>query len=69
MAGIPGGVRRAESDWKDTPMIVGIASIMFIALFGWGAEYFGWADPRGKVQWALFTSFVLGILAGYKTRG
>lgn len=50
-------------------MIVGIASIMFIALFGWGAEYFGWADPRGKVQWALFTSFVLGILAGYKTRG
>ncbi|MCJ7421742.1 hypothetical protein [Sphingomicrobium astaxanthinifaciens] len=50
-------------------MIVGLSSVMFIALFGWGAEYFGWSDPHGRVQWALFSAFVLGILAGYKTKG
>ena len=26
---------------------------MFIGLFGWGANYFGWHDPAGKVQLAL----------------
>ncbi|WP_260482393.1 hypothetical protein [Sphingomicrobium flavum] len=48
-------------------MIVGLAAAIFIALFGWGSEYFGWADPSGKVQLALATSFVLGIVAGYKS--
>lgn len=50
-------------------MIVGLASVMFIGLFGWGADYFGWSDPQGKVQLALFAAFILGIVAGYKTRG
>ena len=50
-------------------MVTGIALVMFIALFGWGASYFGWSDPTGKVQLALFTSFILGIIASYKTRG
>ncbi|MCM8557458.1 hypothetical protein [Sphingomicrobium sediminis] len=50
-------------------MIVGLASVLFIALFGWGNIYFGWSDPDGKVQAALFAAFALGILAGYKTRG
>ena len=49
--------------------MVGLAIAMFIALFGWGASYFGWQDPTGKVQLALFTSFVLGIVCGYKTKG
>ncbi|MFL6751688.1 MAG: hypothetical protein ACJ8FL_00440 [Sphingomicrobium sp.] len=49
-------------------MIVGIAIAMFVALFGWGARYFGWSDPAGKVQLALFASFILGVLSGYKTR-
>jgi hypothetical protein len=49
-------------------MIVGLAVAMFVALFGWGAQYFGWQDPTGKVQLALFTCFVLGVLSGYKTR-
>jgi hypothetical protein len=49
--------------------MVAIAATMFIALFGWGQEYFHWSDPSGKVQLALFTSFVLGIVCGYKTRG
>jgi hypothetical protein len=49
-------------------MIVGLAIAMFIALFAFGANYFGWDDPNGKVQWALFATFVLGILAGYKVK-
>ena len=50
-------------------MLVGIAVAMFIALFGWGATYFGWQDPQGKVQLALVTSFILGIIGGYKAKG
>ena len=50
-------------------MVVGIAVAMFIALFGWGAGYFGWSDPHGKVQLALATSFILGIIGGFKSRG
>lgn len=48
--------------------MVAIAATMFIALFGWGQEYFHWSDPAGKIQLALFTSFVLGIICGYKTK-
>ena len=54
---------------KDRDMMVAIAGAMFVALFGWGSEYFGWADPDGKVQLALFTVFVLGLVCGYKTKG
>ena len=48
--------------------MVGLASAMFVALFGWGANYFGWTDPDGKIQLALATAFVLGAVAGYKSR-
>lgn len=50
-------------------MVGGIAIAMFIALVGWGGKYFGWADPDGKVQLALVTAFILGIIGGFKTRG
>ena len=48
--------------------MVGLASAMFVALFGWGDQYFGWGDPDGKVQLALATAFVpevwlFGLLA------
>jgi hypothetical protein len=49
-------------------MVVGIAIAIFIALFGWGATYFGWSDPDGKVQLALATAFILGIIGGYKVK-
>ena len=49
-------------------MIVGIAAMMFVWLFGWGQEYFNWSDPNGKIQLCLFASFVLGIVCGYKTK-
>ena len=48
--------------------MVAIAAAMFVALFGWGQDYFGWDDPAGKVQLALFTSFLLGSISGYKSR-
>ena len=47
-------------------MIVGIAAMMFVWLFGWGQEYFGWSDPSGKIQLALFASFVLESSAATK---
>ena len=34
-------------------MIVGIAAMMFVWLFGWGQEYFHWSDPDGKIQLSL----------------
>jgi len=48
--------------------MVGIAIVMFVALFGWGGRYFGWEDPDGKVQLALGVCFILGVLSGYKVR-
>ncbi|HZU51577.1 MAG TPA: hypothetical protein VE968_06850 [Sphingomicrobium sp.] len=49
-------------------MVGGIAIAMFVALVGWGGRYFGWEDPEGKVQLALITSFILGIIGGFKAR-
>ena len=48
--------------------MVGLAVAMFVALFAWGGRYFGWSDPDGKVQLALFSCFVLGVVSGYKTK-
>ena len=50
-------------------MAGGIAIAMFIALVGWGSKYFGWSDPDGKVELALVTAFILGIIGGFKSRG
>ena len=54
---------------KGLGMMIGLAIAMFIGLFGWGATYFGWHDPAGTVQLALATSFILGIVCGYKSKG
>lgn len=50
-------------------MAGGIAIAIFVALFAFGAKYFGWDDPDGHIQLALATSFILGILSGYKAKG
>ena len=50
-------------------MVGGIAIAMFVALVGWGGTSFGWEDPSGKIQMALVTSFILGIIGGLKSRG
>ena len=49
-------------------IMAGLAIAMFIALFGWGSRYFGWSDPDGKVQLALATCFILGVVIGYRSR-
>jgi uncharacterized membrane protein YjjB (DUF3815 family) len=49
-------------------MVASVAIAMFVALVGWGGKYFGWNDPDGKVQLALITAFILGIIGGFKAR-
>jgi hypothetical protein len=50
--------------------MVGLAIAMFIGLFAFGHEFFGWSSlPNDEVQLGLFLSFILGIVCGYKTKG
>jgi hypothetical protein len=49
--------------------MTGLALMLFIGLFAFGAQYFGWSDPHGEIQLSLFASFVFGILCGYRTKG
>ena len=49
--------------------MVGLALIMFLGLFAFGAQLMGWSDPNGQVQLGIFMSFLFGIICGYKTRG
>jgi hypothetical protein len=47
-----------------------MAAAMFIGIFAFGQHYLGWsASNNDQVQLALFLSFILGILCGYKTKG
>jgi hypothetical protein len=51
-------------------IMVGLAAAMFVGLFGFGHEFFGWPkSAHESLQLGLFLSFVLGIVCGYKTRG
>ena len=52
----------------EDPMVGYLAIAMFVALVGWGARYFGWSDPDGHVQLALITSFILGVIGGFKVK-
>ena len=68
---LPGRIlsRPGNAGMGGSKRMVWLAVAMFVALFGWGAPYFGWHDPNGKVQLALFTSFILGVICGYKNKG
>ncbi len=46
-----------------------IAMLMFIALVSFGGQYVGWTDPGGRVQLALFSAFIFGIICGYRVKG
>ena len=48
--------------------MVMLALAIFVAMFMWGAQYFGWSDPAGKVRLAMFSTFVLGIICGFKVK-
>ena len=63
------GVANVNSGMWSNPM-VGLAAAMFVALYAFGHELVGWSDSaNGQVQLALFISFILGIVCGYKTKG
>ena len=48
---------------------VGILALaMFIGLWGWGQQMFGWSDPDGQVRLAMFASFIFGIICAVKFR-
>lgn len=50
--------------------MVGLATAMFIALFAFGQEFFGWSlGTNNQTQFGLFIAFILGIVCGYKTKG
>jgi hypothetical protein len=53
---------------QELMMVAGISIAMFVALVGFGGKYFGWSDPDGKIMLALITSFILGIIGGFKAR-
>jgi hypothetical protein len=45
-----------------------LAMVMFVALFAFGREMFGWIDPTGHVQLALVSAFVFGTICGFKVK-
>ncbi len=50
--------------------MVGLAIAMFIGLFAFGHEFFGWGSTANdQIQMGLFLAFTLGIVCGYKTKG
>ncbi len=51
------------------PVMAALAMIMFITLFAFGGDYFGWTDPAGRVQLALASSFIFGIICGFRVKG
>ena len=57
------GQRRNQSN------MTGLALVMFVVLIAFGQKFFGWSDPDGKIQLVLFTTFVLGVICGYKSKG
>jgi hypothetical protein len=48
--------------------MLGLALMMFIAIFAFGGQLIGWTDPQGHVQLALFMAFLFGIVCGYRVR-
>lgn len=45
-----------------------LAMILFIALFAYGGQYFGWTDPGGWIQLSLASSFLFGIICGFRVK-
>ncbi len=44
-----------------------LAITMFVCLFAFGKQIFGWSDYSGNIQIALFASFLFGILSAWRT--
>jgi hypothetical protein len=46
-----------------------VALLIFVAIFTFGDQLFGWYDDGSRIQIALGLCFALGVLCGYKSRG
>jgi hypothetical protein len=53
---------------KEPCSMAGLAMVMFVALFAFGGQYFGWEDPGGRIQLSLFSAFLFGIICGYRVK-
>jgi hypothetical protein len=54
---------------EESGNMAGLAMILFIALFAFGRQYFGWSDPGGQIQLALVSAYIFGIICGYRVKG
>lgn len=48
--------------------MAGLAMTLFVALFLFGGQYFGWGDPGGRVSLSLFAAFLFGAVCGFKVK-
>jgi hypothetical protein len=44
-----------------------LAIAMFVCLFTFGRQMFGWVDHSGNVQLALVASFLFGVLSSWRS--
>jgi hypothetical protein len=49
-------------------VMAAIALVLFISLFAFGRQYFGWSDPQDHIQLALFSCFIFGIICGFRIK-
>jgi len=59
----------AHGQGKDGLAVAGLALILFVALFAFGGQYFGWPEAGGRIQLALFCAFIFGVICGLKLKG
>lgn len=45
-----------------------VALAMFIGLWVYGHQLFGWTDGNGDIKMAIFIAFILGIICGYRVK-
>jgi hypothetical protein len=45
-----------------------VAMFLFVALFALGKQYFGWEDPNNHIQLALVSSFIFGVVFGFRVK-
>jgi len=53
---------------REVIVMAAIAMVLFVSLFAFGRQYFGWDDPNGHIQLALFSSFLFGIICGFRVK-
>jgi hypothetical protein len=67
------GLRRSLSPERDSRLggdgtMAYLAMTLFISLFAFGRDNFGWTDHGGQIQLALASAFIFGIICGYRAK-